>query len=77
MTRLQEMLIRHEGLRLKPYRGTVGKLTIGVGRNLDDAGITRDEALALLRHDIDRVRKEVSAAFPWFGGLNPVRKDVY
>lgn len=76
MTRLQEMLIRHEGLRLKPYRDTVDKLTIGVGRNLDDLGITREEALILLRHDIDRVRREVSRVFPWFGGLNAVRKDV-
>ncbi|NBW16869.1 MAG: lysozyme, partial [Caulobacteraceae bacterium] len=30
----------HEGERLKPYRCTAGKLTIGVGRNLDDRGIT-------------------------------------
>ncbi len=44
--RLRQMLIRHEGLRRKPYRDTVGKLTIGAGRNLDDVGITREEALA-------------------------------
>ncbi len=76
MTRLQEMLIRHEGLRLKPYRDTVGKLTIGVGRNLDDMGITREEALMLLDHDIVWVRREVARAFPWFADLNPVRKNV-
>ena len=44
MKTIEEQLILHEGLRLKPYRDTVGKLTIGVGRNLDDVGITRAEA---------------------------------
>jgi len=70
------MLIRHEGLRLKPYRDIRNKLTIGVGRNLEDAGISREEALLLLDHDIARVRHEVERAFPWFLRLDPVRKDV-
>ncbi len=76
MSRLHEMLIRHEGLRLKPYRDTVGKLTIGVGRNLDDVGITREEALMLLDNDIAKVRREVNRAFRWFAQLNLVRKNV-
>ena len=70
------MLIRYEGLRLKPYRDAKRKLTIGVGRNLDDAGITRAEALMLLDNDIATVRRDVKRAFPWFPGLDPVRKDV-
>lgn len=76
MGHLHEILIRHEGLRLKPYRDTKGKLTIGVGRNLDDVGITREEALLLLNNDLVRVRREVERAFPWFSRLNPVRKNV-
>ena len=52
--RLQETLIRHEGLHLKPYRCPSGKLTIGVGRNLDDVGISKDEAMTLLANDIMR-----------------------
>jgi lysozyme len=32
-------LIDDEDIRLKPYRDTVGKLTIGIGRNLYDRGI--------------------------------------
>jgi lysozyme len=39
MNRIKSQLVRHEGLRLKPYRCTAGKLTIGVGRSLDDCGI--------------------------------------
>lgn len=74
--KLRDMLIRHEGLRRKPYRDTVGKLTIGVGRNLDDVGITRDEALILLDHDIAKVRREVKRAFAWFPRLNAARQNV-
>jgi len=29
LERIKEQLIRHEGLRLKPYRCTAGKLIIG------------------------------------------------
>jgi len=76
MSRLHEILIRHEGLRLKPYRDTVKKLTIGVGRNLDDLGITREEALMLLENDIAKVRRQVKQAFPWFQHINTVRQNV-
>lgn len=36
-------LRRDEGERLRAYRDSVGKWTIGVGRNLDDVGIRPDE----------------------------------
>jgi len=51
---LKSQLVRHEGVRLRPYRDSVGKLTIGIGRNLDDIGITRDEADLMLDNDIDQ-----------------------
>jgi len=69
-------LIRDEGLRLKPYRDTVGKLTIGIGRNLDDRGISRDEAMTLLQNDIDAHLREVKAALPWLVSLDEVRQRV-
>ena len=50
---LIDQLIRHEGIELKPYRCTAGKLTIGVGRNLEDKGLSHSEALYLLHNDID------------------------
>ena len=73
---ITDLLIKHEGLRLKPYRDTVGKLTIGVGRNLDDMGITRGEALYLLGNDINRVRLELIKIIKWFLTLNAVRQNV-
>lgn len=36
--RLTVQLILHEGLKLKPYKDTVGKWTIGVGYNVTDRG---------------------------------------
>src|SRR5210317_769159 len=40
---LIEKLISHEGLRLEVYQDTLGINTVGIGRNLDDRGITQDE----------------------------------
>ena len=42
-----------EGLRLKPYLCTTGKLTLGYGRNLEDVGISEAEAEAMLITDIE------------------------
>lgn len=47
-----DLIKKHEGLELHPYMDTVGKLTIGYGRNLSDRGITRAEADYLLTTDI-------------------------
>ncbi len=63
--RLAQDLLRDEGLRLKPYRCTAGKLTIGVGRNLDDRGLTEAEALLLLDNDIQDCWARLEAGLPW------------
>lgn len=69
-------LIRDEGLRLKPYRCTAGKLTIGVGRNLDDVGISHGEAEILLRNDVARSEADLDRHLPWWRTLDPVRQRV-
>jgi lysozyme len=74
--RLQKQLIRHEALRLKPYRCSAGKLTIGIGRNLDDVGITAEEAYFLLGNDISRVIAELDRNLPIFSSLDEIRKRV-
>lgn len=66
----------HEGLRLKPYTDTVGKLTIGWGRNLTDVGISHDEASSMFEYDIAKHTAEARRAFSWFDELDPVRQDV-
>jgi len=67
--KLKQDLIRDEGVRLKPYTDSVGKMTIGVGRNLDDMGITESEADYLLENDIGRTRIELDRVVPWWRDL--------
>ena len=38
-----QKLIAHEGLRLEVYKDSLGIDTIGIGRNLEDRGITKEE----------------------------------
>lgn len=71
-----DRIIKHEGLKLKPYRCTAGKLTIGVGRNLEDNGITEAEAMVLLGNDLERCHIECLNAFPWYGELDETRQGV-
>lgn len=59
---IYDQLRRDEGVRLKPYRCTAGKLTVGVGRNLDDVGITETEAEYLLQGDVCKVLAELKTA---------------
>lgn len=75
-TLLLAELRRDEGVRLKPYRDTVGKLTIGVGRNLDDVGISDSEAGYLLLDDVAKLRVQLDKALPWWRSLDPVRARV-
>lgn len=71
-----EMLKRHEGLRLRPYKCTAGKLTIGYGRNLEDVGVSEREALQMLKHDVDSCQGLLTARYDWFDSLDSARKVV-
>lgn len=82
---LRAMLVRHEQLRLKPYVDCCGKpwqlcscerkgkLTIGVGRNLDDVGVSSEEAFAFLEHDLAQVNDQIASLQL---GLSENRTDV-
>jgi lysozyme len=73
---LKDQLILHEGLKLEPYQCTAGKLTIGVGRNIEDIGITEDEARYLLDNDILRVCDELDRNLSWWRDLSDVRQRI-
>ena len=73
---LEDQLIDHEGLELKPYHCTADKLTIGVGRNIQDRGITEDAARYLLKNDIKIVEDELLTRQPVVAGLDSVRQRV-
>ena len=50
---IAEALIRqHEGVSPRPYEDSVGKITIGIGRNLSDRGLSVDEIEMLFANDM-------------------------
>lgn len=71
-----ESLKRHEGFRSHAYLDTVGKLTIGYGRNLDDRGVSRAEADQLLENDVTLAIQECLQVWPWLSKLDDVRAAV-
>lgn len=73
---LKKQLELHEGVRHKPYLCTADKLTIGVGRNLDDVGLTADEIDYLLENDIDRCCMDLDRFLPTWYALSMARQHV-
>lgn len=76
MTDYLSTIKRHEGLRLKPYHCSEGKLTIGIGRNLESNGISEDEAELMALNDIAMAEKYATALVSDFSALNDNRKIV-
>lgn len=76
---VRERLKKDEALRFRLYRCTSGKQTIGYGRNIEDRGITEDEAELMLSTDIDLAIKD---SVIWLGDpatwqfLDEVRQGV-
>ena len=78
MTKLTEMLKRHEGVRSHVYLFSAGYETIAVGRNIAESGLglSEDEIEYLLNNDIKRVREELEDNYFWFRALNEARQDA-
>lgn len=73
---LQNQLIKHEEFRQFPYTCSKGELTIGIGRNIQANGISKDEALFLLNNDIKRCEAELTQNFPEFRTECEIRRIV-
>jgi lysozyme len=76
-----------EALRLKPYDDAtgkelrpgdrlIGKLTIGIGRNLTDNGISGAEAYMLCNNDVRGTTRELGRALPWWSKMSDNRQDA-
>lgn len=88
METLREMLKRHEGLKLEPYRCPAGKLTIGVGWNLEahklpeeiasylrvHGEITEEMARRLLDISIESATWQCREIYPGFDGFSEARR---
>ncbi len=74
---LIDMLKRHEGYKRFPYEDSVyKKLTVGYGTNLDDRGISKDEAEFMLLNDIERITNELRSRISYWHKLSVTRRDV-
>jgi len=76
---LTAQLRRDEGEKLHAYKDSLGFLTIGVGRLIDErkgGGISRAESAMLLANDIDQTMRELLRREPWIGTLSLPRQGV-
>jgi lysozyme len=69
-------LRRDEGVRNRPYLDTEGKLTIGIGRNLDDVGVHDDEIELMCNNDLDEAERTARRLVSNFHELDDARKAV-
>lgn len=86
MVKLIEQLKFEEGLRLRAYRCTAGKLTIGYGHNLEakpyfngeriPSEITEAMANQLLEKDVDDVHDQLATVYHGFLLLQGARRDA-
>jgi len=72
---LEQMLKTQEGFMPTVYQDN-GSLSIGYGRNLVTNGVTKEEALYLLRNDIDRVTAALTKKYSVFEELTNPRRAV-
>jgi len=66
-----DFISKWEGCILKPYKDVAGLRTIGVGHLIkpgekypDGVSITKDQAYALLRKDVEKCENAIKRAFP-------------
>lgn len=63
-----------EGRRTRIYRDTVGKQTVGIGRNVDDVAFSDDEIALMFCNDCKRADVVCRNLFPAFDALTDNRK---
>ena len=76
MERLQQTLIKHEALKLDLYQCQSKCWTIGVGRNLQDKGISERVAMIMLDEDIEDAISDLTRNLPYFGDLPECVKEA-
>jgi lysozyme len=74
--KLIESIKDSEGGRLKLYKCPAKKWTIGWGRNIQENGISSDEAEFMLKNDLNRCKLELESRLTFFYDLNDARQNV-
>lgn len=65
-----------EGVRSHPYTDTAGRLTIGIGRNLTDNGLSRGEIALMYDNDLAVAERAARNLVRSFDSLDDARKAV-
>ena len=73
---LRQLLTKHEGKRLRPYYDEMGKITIGIGRNLTDVGISEEECEMFFENDVSAALAHVENVFPEYSLWAEARQDA-
>jgi lysozyme len=76
VTDIYSQLRRDEDVRKFPYTDTAGKLTIGVGHNLTDKGLSDAAIDFILEEDINDVIDELNVELPWVEDIGAERSSV-
>lgn len=71
--KLRALLIDHEGKSNFPYVDTVGKITVGIGYNLSDRGLSDDWVDNQFESDVNYFYSQLFQ-FEWFKNLNEARQ---
>jgi GH24 family phage-related lysozyme (muramidase) len=74
LAKVKALITLHEGLKAFPYVDTVGKITIGVGHNLTDKGLSAKQIDFILGDDIVDTLVFLASHCPWFAALDEVRQ---
>lgn len=72
--KLKHLLVSHESFRQFPYTDITGHLTVGIGRNLSDRGISTTEAFYLLDDDILYFSSKLAHFLSFFHDLSENRQ---
>lgn len=72
--KVRQLLIKHENYKLFPYYDEFSKITIGIGRNLTDHGVSPTEIDIMFEHDVDYFYGKLLDTYDWFNLLNEARQ---
>lgn len=80
ISELKRQLTGDEGKRRTVYADSLGLLTIGIGRLVDDrkpgAGLRDSEIEFMLQNDVEDRINSLHDVLPWFQNLDDVRKGA-
>lgn len=71
---VQAWIKKHEKLKLSLYKDTVDKTTIGWGRNIQDNGISVDEAELMFQNDLKQCLSDLKK-YDWYNNSPQHIKD--